>query len=54
MNSPQTLEELVALISTELGSNKGLTDADVDVEKISRWMSSYESNPEDWKKYALW
>jgi hypothetical protein len=54
MNSPQTLQELVELISNELGSNKGLTHADVDVDKISRWMSSYKSNPEDWEKYALW
>jgi hypothetical protein len=54
MNSPKTLQELISMISNELGTDKGLTHADVDVSKIRQWMSSYQSNSEDWKQYALW
>ena len=54
MENPKTLQELISLISNELGSGKGITDADVDIAKISSWMSSYQSNSEDWKQYALW
>jgi hypothetical protein len=54
MNCPQNLQELVSMIKNELGTDKGLLCADVDIEKIKLWMSSYESNAEDWKKYALW
>lgn len=53
-NHPKTLQELISMISTELGADKGLTHADVDVDKIRQWMSEYQSNADDWKKYALW
>lgn len=53
-NYPQTLHELVSMIRNELGSDKGLTHAEVDVKKISQWMSNYQSNAKDWNKYALW
>ncbi|KAJ3311779.1 hypothetical protein HDV04_003791 [Boothiomyces sp. JEL0838] len=48
--TPKTLEELVTLINKEMGEY-GLEDA--DVPKIQRLMASYQSNCNDWKKYAL-
>jgi hypothetical protein len=54
MESPKNLQELITLIRNELGAGKGITDADTDISKIISWMSSYQSNSEDWKQYALW
>lgn len=47
-------EELVRNISQFLGKSKGLYDlTPKELIELQQIMSSYESNPADWKKYAL-
>ncbi|KAF9903909.1 Cysteine dioxygenase [Linnemannia zychae] len=48
---PNTLDELVKLLHTELGSN-GLDSEGVDVERVKTLMTNYVSNEADWAKYA--
>ncbi|KAG0351714.1 hypothetical protein BGZ54_003132 [Gamsiella multidivaricata] len=49
---PASLDELVALLHAELGSN-GLDSEHVDVDRVKKLMSNYVSNKGDWQKYAL-
>lgn len=49
--TPRNLEELVQLIREELGEY-GLDSQHVDVNRIQRLMANYQSNPQDWRKYA--
>lgn len=51
---PQSLQHLIELIHQELGADKGLDSADVDVPKIRALMTAYESKEEDWAHFALW
>ncbi|KAF9201273.1 Cysteine dioxygenase [Podila verticillata] len=48
---PKSLDELVELLHKELGAN-GLTCEGVDVDRVQALMTNYQSNEEDWKKYA--
>lgn len=49
---PKSLDELVELLHKELGAN-GLACEGVDVDRVQALMTNYQSNEEDWKKYAL-
>jgi cysteine dioxygenase len=51
---PKSLDHLIELIHQELGTDKGLGHVDIDVAKIQALMTSYESNEQDWEKFALW
>lgn len=48
---PKSLDELIELLHKELGAN-GLTCEGVDVDRVQALMTNYQSNEEDWKKYA--
>ena len=50
---PQSLNHLVELIYNELGSDKGLTSKDVNVDKIIRLIQEYKSEESEWASYAL-
>lgn len=51
---PTSLTHLIDLLHQELGSDKGLDSADVNVAKVQAIMEAYESCEEDWEKFALW
>ncbi|KAK3815238.1 MAG: cysteine dioxygenase type I, partial [Benniella sp.] len=46
-----TLDDLVKFLHRELGDN-GLDSEGVDVERIRQMMENYQSNSDDWGKYA--
>lgn len=46
VNESLTLEELIKELHKEFKTNS------VNIDRIQALMSSYDSNPEDWKKYA--
>ncbi|KAF9131183.1 Cysteine dioxygenase [Mortierella sp. 14UC] len=48
---PTSLDELVKLLHTELGSN-GLDSEGVDVDRVKTLMTNYVSNEADWANYA--
>jgi hypothetical protein len=48
---PETLDDLVKFLHRELGDN-GLDGEGVDVERIRQIMENYQSNSDDWGKYA--
>lgn len=45
------MEDLVEAINEIFGSNKGIED--IDVDQVQSWMEAYQSNANDWEKYAF-
>ena len=45
--------DLVLALKEALGPSSGLTSDDVDVGHLSRLMEEYDSDPEEWLKYAM-
>lgn len=50
--TPSSLDELVRLLHQELGA-EGLDSASIDVSRVQKIMSNYQSNAKDWSQYAL-
>jgi hypothetical protein len=46
-------DELVLSIKDILGPSSGLTSDDVDVQDLENIMNAYQSDVEDWSKFAL-
>lgn len=44
---------LIRKLKETLGSDKGLSSEDIDIEKVKEIMESYESNEMEWGKFAL-
>lgn len=54
--SPELLDDFHALvqdINSILGPSSGINSDDVDVEKLKKLMTAYESNEQQWSKYAF-
>lgn len=54
MNVPDNyFGRLILQLRELLGSSKGLSSKDIDIEQAKRIMESYESDESEWGKYAL-
>ncbi|KAK3318684.1 RmlC-like cupin domain-containing protein [Apodospora peruviana] len=53
MASHNQFDDLVVALKDALGPSSGLTSDDVDVEYLTRLMAEYDSNPEEWSRFAM-
>ena len=52
MPAENQFEKLVIDLKEALGSS-GLTSSDIDIEYLTHLMQAYQSNEEEWRKFAL-
>jgi cysteine dioxygenase len=53
INSPgNQFDKLVTALKDALGSS-GLTSDDIDIKLLSRLMQEYQSNEDEWRRFAL-
>lgn len=46
-------QQLIQDLRDYLGPSSGIDSADVDVDQLRELMAQYQSNPEEWTRYAV-